>query len=132
MSKTYHKDQTVTAKHRGVLPEPAHVWVNGRLVGMCPAGVTQAEAQALLDRAIWDEDDEGYPARGWALDDSGHVYQFKKNGTPPSTYHGFPEHVQTYRRHCPNQIQKQLEAAAQNRGLAKEMERWFNSQPKQR
>lgn len=89
----YETDENPKRKHHWNRNEAGHLEVQGVLVSKCPANLSNAEAEALLNEGIPfyppSKPQNGHPRRIYAVL-NGVVYRATPTN-PGTSYHGFPE-----------------------------------------
>ena len=102
--------------------------VGSVLVAKCPAGMTLADAQVLLDNSIpyfpprWSR---LYPQRLYAVSD-GVVYRATPTN-PGISYHGFPEYPDRFPdKGNAKQVKQWLLVEAGHQGCRQEVHQWMN------
>lgn len=95
-------------------------------IGKCPKGLTQQEAEAILNRAfpLYESDEDAYPPRLYAVH-GGVIYEAAPT-RPGISYHGYPWRGDLPGRpRLPNALLTQLEAQARQQGELEDYRRWM-------
>jgi len=128
MTWRYEPDENPKRKHHWDRGHAGFVTVGRIRVGKCPSTMDASSAQALLEEAIpyspprWDRP---YPKRLYAVSD-GVVYRAAPTN-PGTSYHGFPEHPQTFpRAGNARDVKRQLLERAAQQGCEREVRQWMN------
>lgn len=124
----YEPEAEPKLKHHWQHDRAGFIEVGSQLVAKCPAGMTLADAQSLLDNSIpyfpprWSR---SYPQRLYAVSD-GVVYRATPTN-PGVSYHGFPEHPDRFPdKGNASQVKQRLLVEAERLGCRQEVRQWMN------
>jgi len=123
----YEPDENPKRKHRWAHPAPGFIVLpTGERVGKCPADVTNAEAEAVLNAGVpWSPPrgwDRPYPKRIWCIH-RGWLYRAEPTN-PGRSYRAFPEDPDRELA-LPPVVRRELERRAEVLGMARELRRWL-------
>lgn len=124
----YEPEAQPKLKHHWSHNRAGFIRVGSELVAKCPAAMTLADAQTLLDNSVpyspprWTRP---YPQRLYAVSD-GVVYRATPTN-PGISYHGFPEYPDRFPiKGNAQQVKQRLLAEAEHQGCRQEVRRWMN------
>lgn len=124
----YEADEVPKRRHGWSRGHAGFVEVGAKFVGKCPAGMSQSQAQELLDDAVafvpprWRHP---HPQRLYAV--SGGVVYRATPTIPGRSYHGFPEHPTKFpRTGNAKTVKEQLLERSRQLGCEREVRQWMN------
>jgi hypothetical protein len=121
----YQPDEEPKRKHRWDEPRAGFVEVRGQPVAKCPAGLSNEEAERLLNEGVEYWPDRGpteYPQRIYVVHE-GVVYRAMPT-VPGASYHGFPEHPK-HIRSLPEDVINEVLSLARRKNCEDEVRRWM-------
>ena len=122
----YEPDENPKRRHAWGKPKPGFVKVRGSLIGKCPAGFSNEEAEKLLNNGI------PYPLERWGKPWPSRIYGVHEGTVYRATvtvggrsYHAFPE-LPDRLRELPRKFQEKLLQRAAELGCEDQVRRWMN------
>lgn len=93
------------------------------MIGKCPATLSKAQAEVLLNNGIGYPNGAALPERIYAVHE-GVVYEAVCSG---GNWHGYPWRLRPGRKAIPTQIKDQLEQHARNQGCYPTFKKWMKT-----
>lgn len=121
----YEPDETPKKKHGWSKDEAGFVEDDGVLVGKCPKGMTNAEAERLLNDGVELVTSQSPGVTPWRIYAIRGGVLYRAVPTQPGSYHGFPELPDSFGR-LPRRLRDQVFEYARRRGLEKALREWLN------
>lgn len=124
----YQTDETPKRKHHWNQAQAGFIREGGELVGKCPASITTAQAEQLLNAQGVSWHNPRLPATAWPdciyVVHQGVVYRAVPT-VPGVSYHAFPELPERLRS-LPKRLREQILLVADRLGCKKEVSEWMD------
>ena len=127
MEWEYEPDEIPKRKHSWDEDEAGFIIIGGVPVGKCPKGISNETAREILNTGIvwspkrWDHE---YPQRIYTIYQN--VIYRAVPTNPGKSYHGFPEHPDSFRE-LPSALRKKILEHAERLGCLEEVRKWLKS-----